>query len=119
MPHPPMPPPNSAFEVSLSFQKAQLPPFSDILVLGRKCPVGTTGIRKSMEYLIPNNFDVVEIPDATVEAIVINRVILSRMPIERVLQVLRSHVFPFMCDYEVMRVDFSVRVSYQGIQVGE
>ncbi len=111
--------PETAFLVSLAFEKAQLPPFSDILLLGRKCPIGMEGMRKSMEFLVPNNYEVFPIDADPVEAMVINRNILKRMPVEKIVGILKERVLPFVSETEIVRVDFTVRVSYQGIVVGE
>ncbi|HPA72668.1 MAG TPA: hypothetical protein PKY31_10390 [Spirochaetota bacterium] len=104
---------NMSFRVALSFEKAKLPPFSDILILGRKSPIGMSGISKSMEFLLPNNFDIFEINDEIVEAIVVNKVILKRMPFEKIHRILMEKVIPFMSDTEMIRVDFSVEIIFE------
>ena len=105
------------FHVNLTFEKAQLPPFSDILVLGRKSPVGMSGISKSLEFLLPNHFDLIPVDDPVVEGIVINGSITKRVPIEKVLKVLAARVFPFMSETEMIRVDFSVRVTHTDLMI--
>jgi len=103
-----------SFAVSLQFEKAQLPPFSDILLLGRKSPIGMSGIAKSLEYLVPNNFDIIPVDNETVEAMVVNKAILKRMPVDELVKVLEDAVFPYMSEEEIMKVDFSVRITYEG-----
>ena len=107
------------FNVSLSFEKAQLPPFSDILLLGRRSPIGISGITKSIEYLVPDNFEVMPLDEAVVEAMVVNKAILKRMSKEKLLEVLRTAVFPYMSESEIMKVDLTVRISYSGTLVPE
>lgn len=102
-----------SFTVSLSFEKAQLPPFNDILLLGRRSPIGMGGITKSLEYLIPDNFDVIPVDDPVVEAMVVNRSILKRVPADKIVEILKDAVIPFMTEVEIMKVDFSVRISYE------
>jgi hypothetical protein len=100
--------------VSLQFEKAQLPPFNDILVLGRKSPVGMSGVTKSLEYLVPNNFEVVALEHDVVEAMVVNKAILKRMSVDTLTEVLAEAVFPYMSDVEIMKVDLTVRVNFEG-----
>jgi hypothetical protein len=108
---------NMNFTVSIGFEKAHLPPFQDILVLGRKCPVGMSGITKSLDFLLPDGFEVFETDSDDVEALVVNKSILKRMPFEKIVKILEERVFPFMCDTEMIKVDFSVKVSYENLPV--
>ena len=39
--------------VSISFEKTYLPPFEDILVLGKKCPLGMNGVSQCIDLLVP------------------------------------------------------------------
>ena len=103
------------FIVTLSFEKAQLPPFNDILVLGTKCPIGREGISKSIEFLVPNGYEVMHVDNPPAESIVINKNILKRIDLTSVLNILESKVFPYMSEEEMIRVDFSVKVAYENI----
>lgn len=100
------------FNVTLSFEKAQLPPFNDILLLGRKSPIGMSGVKKSLDFLVPDNFEIVSMEDATVEAMVVNKSILKRLSIAKLIALLQESVIPYMSETEIMKVDISVRISF-------
>ena len=100
------------YSIQLSFEEIRLPPFEDILLLGKRCPQGKIGVCTSMNLLIPNEFQVIEIEDDNVEAVVINKRILKKMEIEKVLQILKEKVFPYVSDTEVVKVDLKVKVFY-------
>jgi len=100
------------YNIQLSFEEIRLPPFEDILLLGKRCPQGKIGVCTSMNLLIPNEFQVIEIEDDNVEAVVINKRILKKMEIEKVLQILKEKVFPYVSDTEVVKVDLKVKVFY-------
>lgn len=100
------------YTIQLSFEEIRLPPFEDILLLGKRCPQGKIGVCTSMNLLIPNEFQVIEIEDDNVEAVVINKRILKKMEIEKVLQILKEKVFPYVSDTEVVKVDLKVKVFY-------
>ena len=59
------------FLVSLSFEEVSLPPFRDILILGRKCPQGKVGVSTCLNLLAPDDFTLVELEDPLVEAILV------------------------------------------------
>jgi hypothetical protein len=107
---------NRKFSVQLSFEEIRLPPFEDILILGKKCPQGRIGVYRSFEYLVPNEFETFEIEDETVEAIFINKKVLRKMDEERIIEILRKKVFPFISEYEILKVDFKLRIFYDSVE---
>lgn len=104
------------YSVQLSFEEIRLPPFEDILVLGKKCPQGKIGVSKSFEFLVPNEFDVFEIDNPTVEAVFINKRVLKKMDKTMILKILCEKVFPFVSECEIIKVDFKLKIFYDAIE---
>lgn len=100
------------YSVTLSFEEIKLPPFQEILVLGKNSPHGKIGISKSFELLAPNGFQTIEIEDERVEAVFVNKRILKKMPIEKVMKILEDRVFEYVSQGEILKVDFKVSISY-------
>ena len=104
------------YSIRLSFEEIKLPPFQDILVLGKNSPQGRIGLSKSFELLIPNGFEVVEIMHEKVEAVFINRRILSKIAQDQIIKILETKVFPFISEGEILRVEFKVNVSFNAVE---
>ena len=51
-------------------------------------------LRKAFEYLVPDEFDYIEIPDERVEAIFVNKLILRKLDQEKIVKILTDNVFP-------------------------
>ncbi|MBF0125922.1 MAG: hypothetical protein HQM02_01810 [Magnetococcales bacterium] len=109
---------NSGFNYSITmdFETVQLPPFKDILVLARKCPVGMVGITKCMGLMTPDGFDLIEIEDENVEAILINRQITRRFPVAKVIEILKAKVFPTISQGEIVRINFHIKIMYDRLE---
>ncbi len=108
------------YSVRLSFEPIKLPPIRDILVLGRRLPQGKQGIIHSMEFLAPEQFELIEVPDdisSNIDAVLVNKAILKRMPPQRILEILSTYVFPYVSEGEAIRVDFTVGISYGDIAI--
>ncbi|MBD3422207.1 MAG: hypothetical protein GF398_19005 [Chitinivibrionales bacterium] len=104
--------------VSLSFQNTFLPPFRDILIIGKECSLGMKGVERSLELLVPHGFEMHDIEDDDdVAAVIINRNILKRISAGKVLEILRQRVFPYMSKSELIKVDFEVMVRYDSFDV--
>lgn len=104
------------YSVQLSFEEIRLPPFEDILILGKKCPHGKLGVYKSFEFLVPNEFDVFEIDDVIVDAVFINKRVLKKMDKDRIIKILKDKVFPFISECEILKVDFILKIFYDSIE---
>jgi len=108
---------NIKYSINLSFEEIKLPPFKDILVLAKNSPHGKTGLGKSFELLIPNGFEIIEINDDNVEAVFINKRILTKISSDKIIEILKSKVFPFISEGELLKVDFKVSVSCTNIEL--
>lgn len=104
------------YNISLSFQEIKLPPFEEILVLGKDAPHGKFGISKSFDLLLPNGFEIIDIEHESVEAIFVNKRILAKLPQDKLIKILQDKVFPFVSVGELLRVDLKVTISYNSIE---
>lgn len=104
------------YSINLSFEEIKLPPFEDILVLGKNSPHGKLGLNKSLGLLLPNGFELVEIGEGNVEAVFINRKILAKISKEKIIDILGAHVFQYVSESELLRVNFKVLVSCTNIE---
>lgn len=100
------------YSVNLVFQEIKLPPFDEILILGKNSPHGKVGISKSFELLIPNGFKVIEIEDKRVEAVFVNNRIVAKLPKEKLIKLLKEKVFPYVSEGELIKVDLKITISY-------
>jgi len=103
------------YSVNLNFHEIKLPPFEDILVVGKQAPHGKTGISKSFELLIPNGFEIIETNFENIECVFINRRILAKMPSEKIIKMLAQKVFPYVTESEIVKVDFKITISFNSI----
>jgi hypothetical protein len=105
------------FSVQLGFEEITLPPFEDILILGKKCSQGRIALSRSFEMMVPNEFEVFEIDSPVIEAVFVNKRILKKMDKDYIFPILEEKVFPFVSESEILKVDFKLRVFYDTIDV--
>ena len=105
------------YTVQLGFEEIKLPPFEDILVIGKNSPQGKVGISKLFELLVPNEFETIDVDDSNVEAVFINRKILNKIELERIMGMLKKKVFPYISPSEILKVDFKLRLNYDTIDL--
>ena len=111
--------PMMKYSISISFEEIKLPPFQEILILGKNSPHGKHGITKSFELLAPNGFEIIEIVNTNnVDAIFVNKRILAKLPKEKLLNILRENVFPYVSEGELLKVDLKITMFYNSIEEG-
>ncbi|WP_321285842.1 hypothetical protein [uncultured Sunxiuqinia sp.] len=104
------------YSVQLSFEEIRLPPFEDILILGKKSPQGKLGLYRSFELLVPNEFEVFEIDHSAVEAVFINKRLLKKVDKDKIIVLLNERVFPYASENEILKVDLRLKVFYETIE---
>jgi len=109
----------TSYNVDLDFEVIKLPPVTDILILGKKVPQGKFGILHSFQLISPDVFELLEITDdmsENVEAVIINKSILQKLPKETVLKILKVYVFPYVTKGETLKVNFNVHIFQNNIK---
>jgi len=104
------------YSVSLNFEGIKLPPVEDILLLGRRCPHGKMGITKCLDLLSPEGFELVDLDDDVVQSMLVNKQILKRMPIDKIIDILKEKVFPFITNGEIVKISFNVKIYFDNIE---
>ena len=104
------------YSIRLICEEIKLPPFEDILVLGRKCPQGKLGLNRSFELMVPNEFEFFEIKEPNIEAVFINKRILKKLSKERLLLILKEQIFPYVDEREILKVDLKLRIIHESIE---
>ncbi len=74
------------------------------------------GVAKTFEHLVPEIFEMIEVPDDAIEAIFVNKRLLKKISKENILDILREKVFPFVSAKEIIKVDLEITVSYETIE---
>ena len=108
---------NPIYNVTLKFKDITIPPFRDILILAKKCPHGKQGITGCFQFLAPEEFELIELDNSAIEAILVNKRLLKRMPVAIILELLQHRVFPYINIGEMVRVDLDVTVQFDNIEV--
>ncbi|MEC3881590.1 hypothetical protein [Parapedobacter sp. 10938] len=105
------------YGIDISFETLQLPLQHDVLILARNATQGKRGLGKSLELLAPGTFQPVdsEVGHEGIEAVFIHRRVLTKIPVERIMNVLQQHVFEHVGEGELIQVDMHVRISLSNL----
>ncbi len=108
---------STKYSITLGFEEIKLPPFEDILVVGSKSPQGKEGVAKLFEFLIPDQFEAIEMDDPKVEVVFINRKIWNKIDKKNILPIIQQKIIPFISPIEILKVDCKLNVNYHSINM--
>jgi hypothetical protein len=105
------------YTINLSFTSIKLPPVIDILILAKKYPQGKTGVSEAFKLIAPDEFEMFPVEDdEVIDAVLINKKILSRLSKDKVIDTLRKNVFPYITKGEAVNVNFSISIQIENIK---
>ncbi|MFH1216642.1 MAG: hypothetical protein V1706_09085 [Pseudomonadota bacterium] len=108
---------NPEFNISLSFESVNLPPVTDILVLGRKFPQGTNGVTQAFKFIAPDEFECIKEENHSLVGVVfVSKKILLKIPAKNLLAILEKYVYPYVSDEEAIKVDINILLSHKNIK---
>ncbi len=64
-------------EVIIRLSEFEIPPMQDVLIVGKRAPIGPEAARKMVDILSPEQYEIVKIEHPIVEAVVIRKSLLS------------------------------------------
>jgi hypothetical protein len=91
-----------------------IPPIKDMLVLGKRAPIGCIAMRRALELLVKTPFEHIEIEDDVISDILVRQPLLRRLPREKLERYVLDQVKPLMGPEEVLHVAVDVRVTLEG-----
>lgn len=106
------------YGIDISFEELKLPLFHDVLVLAKNGVQGKRGLGKSLDLLAPGVFQAVdtEVGSEHIEAVFINRKLLTKITAKQLIEILQRHVFEYVGEGELIQVDMKVRISMHNIR---
>lgn len=60
-------------EITMRLSEFEVPPMQDVLIVGRKAPIGPEAARRMVDILSPEQYEIIEIEHPVIEAIVIRK----------------------------------------------
>lgn len=105
-----MPVNEAKHSVKARVREFSVPPIHDALILGRQSPIGCVAMRKALDLLTTQPFEHIELKDDIIGDILVRAAILRRVPREKLVEFVRTHIKPMMADNEVLHLDLETEV---------
>ncbi|MGE5703320.1 MAG: hypothetical protein ACM32O_12390, partial [Clostridia bacterium] len=89
--------------LSLHITEFEMPPMQDLLIIGKKAPIGPEAVRRMAEALSPEQFEIIRIHHPKIEALLVKKTLLKMLDQETLLQIALEETESIFNEYMVLR----------------
>lgn len=72
-------------EITMRLSEFEMPPMQDVLLVGKRAPIGPEAARRMVDILSPEQYEIIKVDHSAIEAIVIRKVLLNMLPQEKLV----------------------------------
>lgn len=90
-------------ELQIRFSEFEIPPMQDVLLVGRRAPIGPQAVRRMVDAVSPDQYEIVTLDHPVFEAAVIRRPLLRLVPAEKLVAILVEEVGPLAAEDMVVK----------------
>lgn len=98
------------FIIRARLKEFAIPPITDGLVIGREASIGTSALKKALNLLIPDNFELVSVGDTVIEDVLVKATLLRRLTRPRLIRFLEEQVKPFMNPQDILHLQLDMEI---------
>lgn len=99
--------------LSMKITEFEVPPMKDLLIIGKKAPVGPEAVRRMAEALSPDQFVIIKVEHPKIEAVLIRNTLFEMIDEDQLLKIIVEEVEDLINETMVLRSEFKVAVSVQ------
>lgn len=102
-------------EVNLRLSEFEIPPMRDILVIGKKAPIGIEAAKCMASAVSPKRFIIVPVNDKTIEAIMLREALLQLVPKKQLISTVIEEAGKIMRKEDVIKIDINIDILVKRI----
>ncbi|PYI50962.1 MULTISPECIES: hypothetical protein [Paenibacillus] len=99
--------------LSLKISEFEVPPMQDLLIIGKKAPIGPEAVKRMAQALSPEQFTIVKLEHAKIEAVLIRNSLLQMLDERLLMQIIMEEADRLISDNMVLRSELKISVSVQ------
>jgi hypothetical protein len=104
---------SSKATLSLKISEFEFPPMQDLLIIGKKAPVGTEAVRRMAEALSPEQFAIIKIDHSKIEAILLRKSIIQMIEKDVLVKIILEEAEHIISDTMILRSELKIAMSVQ------
>lgn len=99
--------------LTLKISEFEVPPMQDMLIIGRKAPIGPEAVRRMAEALSPEQFTLIKMDHPKIEAVLLRNSLLQMIDEKLLMNIILEEAERMISDSMVLRSELKIAVSVQ------
>ncbi|MED0680860.1 hypothetical protein P4S83_08525 [Aneurinibacillus thermoaerophilus] len=99
--------------LSLKISEFEVPPMQDLLIIGKKAPIGPEAVRRMSEALSPGQFTLLKVDHPKIEAVLVRNSLLQMLEQNLLMNIIMEEADRFILDTMVLRSELQISVTIQ------
>ncbi|TBL74673.1 hypothetical protein EYB31_25505 [Paenibacillus thalictri] len=99
--------------LSMKMTEFEMPPMQDLLIIGKRAPIGPEAVRRMAEALSPEQFSILKIDHPKVEGVLIRKSLLEMLDKHLLLEIILEEADRLINESMVLRAELKITVSIQ------
>jgi hypothetical protein len=75
-------------QVNIRLSDFEIPPMQDILLIGKKAPIGPEAVRRMIDAMSPDQYEIITLENQTFEALVIKKTLLKQISKDKLIPII-------------------------------
>lgn len=96
--------------LSLKITDFEVPPMQDLLIIGKRSPIGPEAVRRMAEAMSPDQFSVLRVKHPTIEAVLVKKSILQVLEEEQLINIVIEECEKIVNETSVLRSEFKISI---------
>jgi len=95
-------------EITLRLSEFEFPPMQDTLLVGRRAPIGPEAVRRMVDALSPEQYEIIRLEHSLFEAVVVKKSLLKLLPREKLLPIILEEGERVATENTIVKVQVNV-----------
>lgn len=97
-------------DISIRLSEFEIPPMQDVLLIGKRAPIGPEAAKKMVDALAPEQYEVIPVDEGPLEALVVRKNLLNFVPREKLISILLEECLKITNENMVIKAQINVTV---------
>ncbi len=98
-------------EINMRFSEFEMPPMQDILLVGKRAPIGPEAARRMVDILSPDQYEIIKIDHENVEAMVVRKSLVNMLPKETLVSIIMEEGGQIANESMIIRAQINITLN--------
>lgn len=98
-------------EITMRISEFEMPPMQDVLIVGRKAPIGPEAAQRMVDILSPEQYQIIRVNHSVIEALVIRKSLSNMIDIDRLISLILEEGGKVANDSTIIKAHINIELE--------